>query len=303
MREAKIEFNKKTAFTFVVGLAMDDSYKMIEETGLMDISEGRELKPGDKFKVVVGDDFSKETTFGKQVQLNDKILINGEEFTVIGILKPAGNPGSGSAVYITLDQMRISFNEPSVISMMSVKIKPGTDINAVADNIMKDLRRSRDVKEGKEDFSVQSPQKTFESYLSILNVINLLLIGLASISLIVGAVGIANTMYTAVLERTREIGIMKSVGAKNSDILKIFLIESALVGLAGGIIGLLIGMGIGKLIELVLTQLLGSGFFTAYFPWYLTMGSLAFAVIIGTISGILPAKQAASLSPVEALRQ
>ena len=302
MRQARVEFNKKSVYTFAVGFAMDESFNMLQETGQFDIDRGRILKEGDKYKVVVGSDFAKETTFGKAVQVNDKITVNGDEFTVIGILKSQGNPGSGSAIYMTLDQMRVSFNEPEIISMMTVKVKSGLDINTVAENIKKDLRRSRNVKEGKEDFSVESPQKAFESYLTILNVVELLLVGLASISLIVGGVGIANTMYTAVLERRREIGIMKAVGAKNSDILQIFLIESALVGLVGGVIGLLIGMGIGKLIEFVLSQVLGSGFFTSYFPWYLIVGSLLFAIITGTISGTLPARQASSLNPVDALR-
>jgi putative ABC transport system permease protein len=198
--------------------------------------------------------------------------------------------------------MRISFNEPTQISVMLAQVKTGEDINVVAENIKRDLRRSRGVKENKEDFSVESPQKAFESYLAILSVVEVLLVGLASISILVGAVGIANTMYTAVLERRREIGVMKAIGAKNSDILQIFIIESAIVGLTGGVIGLVIGMGIGKLIELVLAQVLGTGFFTAYFPWYLTVGALVFAVVIGTVSGILPARQAAAMNPVDALR-
>ena len=109
-------------------------------------------------------------------------------------------------------------------------------------------------------------------------------------------------MYTAVLERTREIGIMKSIGAKNSDILKIFLIESSLIGLIGGIIGMLIGAGMAKIAEFAIGQFLGPGFFQVFLPWWLLLGATMFALIVGTISGILPARQASGLNPVEALR-
>ena len=150
---------------------------------------------------------------------------------------------------------------------------------------------------------MQSTQSYVESFLTVFSVINVLLVGLASISLIVGAIGIANTMYTAVLERTREIGIMKSIGATNNHILKLFLIESALIGLVGGIIGIALGIGISKLAEVAIGGFLGPGFFQVYFPWYLIVGALVFAVAIGMASGIMPARQASKMNPVDALRE
>lgn len=112
-----------------------------------------------------------------------------------------------------------------------------------------------------------------------------------------------NTMYTAVLERRREIGIMKSVGARNSDVLTIFIIESGILGLFGGGIGVLIGVGFSKLVEIIATLTLGSGVLVADINLLLIIGSLSFSFLIGTISGILPAKQASDLQPVDALRQ
>jgi len=133
-------------------------------------------------------------------------------------------------------------------------------------------------------------------------VITVLLVGLASISLLVGAIGIANTMYTAVLERTREIGVMKAIGAKNSDILTIFLIESSLIGLIGGIIGMILGVLISKAAEIVIGQFLGPGFFMVFLPWWLLLGAAMFALIVGAISGVMPARAAAGMNPVDALR-
>jgi putative ABC transport system permease protein len=183
-----------------------------------------------------------------------------------------------------------------------VKIYNAQEMDNVIEQIKHDLRRHRGVKEGKEDFTVQSTKQYIESFLVVFNVITVLLVGLASISLVVGAIGIANTMYTAVLERNREIGIMKSIGAKNSDILQIFLIESALLGLVGGSLGVLIGVGISKLVESVIGTLLGPGFFQVFLPWWLLVGAAGFALFIGMISGILPARQAAAMKPVDALR-
>jgi len=111
-----------------------------------------------------------------------------------------------------------------------------------------------------------------------------------------------NTMYTSVLERTKEIGIMKAVGAKNQDIFLIFLIESGLLGLAGGAIGIILGIGIGKGVEYVAALQLGSNFLQAVFGLPLILGALTFSFVIGAASGVLPAMQAAKLKPTDALR-
>ena len=128
------------------------------------------------------------------------------------------------------------------------------------------------------------------------------IVGIAGISLVVGGVGIMNAMFTAVLERTREIGVMKAIGARNDQILKLFLIESGMIGLIGGAIGIIIGIGLSKIVEFIGRNFLGTILLRAYFPWYLILGALAFAFIIGTISGLLPARSAARSSPVDALR-
>jgi len=142
-----------------------------------------------------------------------------------------------------------------------------------------------------------------KSFQNIFGVIQAVLVGIAGISLIVGGIGIMNTMYTAVIERTKEIGTMKAVGARNSHILLIFLFESGLLGLVGGAIGIVIGYGLGKGAQYMATIGLGTDLLRAYFPWYLILGALVFSFLIGTLSGILPALQAAKLKPAEALRR
>jgi putative ABC transport system permease protein len=108
-------------------------------------------------------------------------------------------------------------------------------------------------------------------------------------------------MYTSVLERTHDIGIMKAIGARNSDILWIFLLESGLLGMAGGVVGIAIGFGLSKLVEFIGQGFAGS-LLKASFPPSLILGALMFSFLIGTISGVFPARQASKLPPVEALR-
>ena len=302
LRTGKVEFNKKVKYLSVRGLPVDDTSRIYIETGVYDVDQGRFLKSGDKNKIVIGPELAKSTTFGKPIGINSKISINGKEFTVIGIFKTGGNPGISSAIVMTLDDERTLFAAPDEVSMIEVKVKDANDLDKTIENIKKDLRRHRNVKEGQEDFTVQSTKQYIESFLVVFDVITVLLVGLASISLLVGAIGIANTMYTAVLERNREIGVMKAIGAKNSDILTIFLIESALIGLIGGIIGMLLGVLISKGAEIAIGQFLGPGFFMVFLPWWLLLGAAGFALIVGTLSGLLPAKQAADMNPVEALR-
>jgi putative ABC transport system permease protein len=136
---------------------------------------------------------------------------------------------------------------------------------------------------------------------NIISAVRMIVIGIASISLIVGGVGIMNTMYTAVMERTREIGVMKAIGARNSDILLIFLIESGLLGLIGGAVGVLLGIGTGQLITALVEHPV-FGAFKAQFPLWLVGGALLFSFIVGSLSGTLPALQAARMKPADALR-
>ena len=111
-----------------------------------------------------------------------------------------------------------------------------------------------------------------------------------------------NTMYTAVLERTKEIGVMKAVGARNEDIIMIFLIESGSLGFIGGLIGIAIGLGAANIIAFIARQALGSNLFQVSVDPSILLGILAFSFVIGAFSGVLPALQASNLKPVDALR-
>lgn len=297
----KIEFNEQTRFAFVMGVPTDSSFKTLGSR--FDVVEGRQLKDGEKNKAVVGYNyFSDKNIFGKTMHLGSTISVEGKEFEVVGLRKKLGDPANDVAVILPIEEVWTLYSSKDEYSAFNVEITKGSSVDNVAAAIKKEMRKDRDQKEGNEDFNVQTSQELISSFNTILNVVQAVLIGIAAISLVVGGVGIMNTMYTSVIERTKEIGIMKAIGARNSDIMTIFLIESGLLGMAGGAIGVVIGIGISKTVEFAAQQAFGSPLIRASVPWYLIVGSLVFSFVVGASAGVLPAKQAADLKPVEALR-
>ncbi len=299
---AKIEFNDEIKYSWVSGFPQDESRRIIEDMGGYSIEKGRDLKEADKYKTVVGCMLANADVFEKEVNIGDKVKIEGQTFKVVGSYEPIGNPDDDSALGIPLETAREVFDEPDELMVIMARSKDGYTTDDVAEDIKEKLRKDRGQKEGEEDFTVQTSEQLKETAGVVLDVINYVLIGIAAISLLVGGVGIMNTMYTSVLERTREIGVMKAIGAKDSDIMVVFLIESGILGLVGGIIGCSIGIGLSKSVEILATEELNTTLLTAYIAPEFIIGALMFSFIVGCISGILPARQASQLKPVDALR-
>ena len=175
-------------------------------------------------------------------------------------------------------------------------------INRIFTRIEKLLRKERDVEKGKENFVVESPEGMLESLDSTLFAVQIFIIIIALISLLVGGIGIMNTMYTSVLERTKEIGIMKSIGAKNYMIFNLFFIESGLLGMVGGIIGVALGLIFAYGLAAIGRAVLGVDLIQAKVSLTLIFSSLFFSFFMGTLFGVLPAIQASKLNPVDSLR-
>ncbi|MBU0469871.1 MAG: ABC transporter permease [Nanoarchaeota archaeon] len=304
-RNVRVEFKKEVKFAYIASIpdkGSSEEIDLIVEANNYKIEQGRLLKSGDKYKVMIGYDFS-EDFFDKKIELRDKVKVQDQFFEVVGILKKSGNPQQDSTFVIPETAMREILNLEKEYDVIPLKIKSGENIEQVAEDVKKKLRDSRNVKEGKEDFSVETPGSILATLTTILLIVQGVLIGIASISLLVGGIGIMNTMYTAVLERTKEIGIMKALGARRENILLLFLIESGVLGLIGGIIGAALGMSISKLVELVAFQIYGSFLIQANFNPLVIIGALLFAFLVGALSGVFPARQAALLKPVDALRK
>ena len=297
---AKVEYKDEIKYSWVSGFPQDEGRKIIEDMQQMKIETGRDLREGDKYKAIVGYMMAHGDVFEKEVNVGDNIMINDQEFEVVGSLERIGNPDDDSSALIPLETAKELFETDEYIMIMA-RAKDGFDSEVVAENIKEELREDRDLEEGDENFAVQTMEQMKDSYMIVIDLVRIFLVGLAAISLLVGGVGIMNTMYTSVIERTSEIGVMKAIGAKNSDVMSIFLIESGILGAVGGIIGCAIGLGISKSVELaVKTQ--GIEYLVASTSPVIIFGAIAFAFVVGALSGALPARQAAKLKPVDALR-
>ncbi len=302
LNPGKVQFNDKVNFAFILGVPTEQSKRALFG-GRLDTVSGKNFKPGDRNKVIVGYDFAtKDTIFGKKIQVGNRIQIEDKTLEVIDVRKKLGDPGSDGSFLIPIDTFRDIFGLKDRFSIINVEISKSQSPDDVAEKIKKAMRRDRNLKEGEEDFQVQTSQELISSFNTVLNIVQAVIIGIAAVSLLVGGVGIMNTMYTSVLERVKDIGILKSIGAKDADILTLFLIESGILGLVGGILGILIGVGIGKLVEFIAIQFFGSPLIKATFPPYLVIGSLLFSFVIGSLAGLLPARQASKMNPVDALR-
>ncbi|HLD06309.1 MAG TPA: ABC transporter permease [Candidatus Nanoarchaeia archaeon] len=303
LRAAPVEFHDEQRFLFLASLPEDEEgRRLVIDTLQLELAEGRMLKPGEGSKVVVGDSFATADVFPQAVHAGNSFQVLGKDFEVVGVLEKQGNVVGNDGILINEEAMKDLLSIRDEIDFVAIQVVAGAVPEAVAEGVERALRRSRDVEEGKEDFTVQTPLEAISTVNTILAVVQAVVVGIAAISLIVGGIGIMNTMYTAVLERKREIGVMKAIGARNRHILLVFLVESGMLGMAGGIMGVIIGVGFGKAITLVGTYALGSDLLQAKVSLSLVIGSLLFSFLAGTLSGLLPARQAASLSPVEAMR-
>lgn len=258
---------------------------------------GRTWKGGETQTALLGSEVADDLG----LSLGDRFLIEQPEFEfeVIGILKERADPDYNNAIRIPLPTLQKITGEQEKYSFVLVKAKEGYDVKEVASQLKRHLKEER----GKEDLSVQTMEELRDLMGSIVGIVQAFLGGIAAIALLVGGIGIMNTMYMAVLERTREIGVMKAVGARRRDILMLFLLESGFMGLVGGLLGTTLGLGISFSTTILLRAFVKeAAFLEASASAGLILGALAFSFALGALSGLLPARNAAKLPPVEALR-
>lgn len=293
MSSAEVEFGQETLFFSINSYDTD-----IGEEGFadldMDVIDGRLLQKGDRDVVLLGWTVAKDA-FEKEIFAKNTVVVEGRKMKVVGVLEKTGTVDE--AVYMPLETAQDILGIYDEVNVFVVNIKDGVDIEEAAEDIRHELERGLDESE----FTVYTPEQLLNQIKDILGIIQIVLVGIAAVSLLVGAIGIMNAMFTSVLERTREIGVMKAIGARNRDISMLFLIESGLIGLIGGVIGAAIGAGVAKLVEL------GAGAFdfsllVIIIDWRVIVFSLGFAFIVGVVSGIVPAVRASKLQPVDALR-
>jgi len=295
LERAKVRYGKEDKYAYIVSFPSENVKARFADTDVK-LEQGRVFVKGEKGVAIAGYDTAYDT-FDKDVRLRSSIYINGRKFKVIGIFKYQGNQQVDKGIYIPLEEGRELFNKPSAVSVIMVRVEEGRDLDVVAKTIKRKLDRMKD----EETYEVFTPKQLLGQLFSILNIVQFILAGIAAISLAVGGIGIMNSMYTSVLQRTRDIGVMKAIGATNNDILAIFLTESGLMGLAGGLLGAIAGVSLAFAVEGIARQL-GYALLSVRINWYLILFSLLFAFLVGVASGLLPAMRAAKMEPAESLR-
>ncbi|MEK6821230.1 MAG: ABC transporter permease [archaeon] len=295
-----IEYGRETVSGVVIATTPEES-DAFADTGFVEVAEGRGLENRDVFSAFIGYSLAKDT-FETEVRVGSKIDIEGKSFKVIGITQQSaqsfgGGPNTNNTIFISKRGYSQLFEETDPIFLL-VKTNDPEDIGIVKDKI----ERIFESVYGKDQkvYEVVTSDQLLEQIGQFLGIIQLVLVGIASISLLVGGIGIMNTMIMSVLERTAEIGVMKAVGATNTLVLGVFLAEAAFIGLVGGFFGVVVGYLLAFLVGaisvttgLALKVELDVG---------LIIGSLLFAMIVGMISGYIPARRAAKMDPVVALR-
>jgi putative ABC transport system permease protein len=273
------------------------------------LESGRYLQPGDSNAVVIGNSLA-HGTFLQDLTLNRPITIGGKSFKVVGILVSSGGGfgggGTDNGVVMSADYARqvittnVSRNQ---FTSIMVKISDPTMADRISQDIINKLMPSRHVNPRTRDFTVTAFATIQQQITSVVQSISLFLAAIAAVSLLVGAVGIANTMFMSVMERTRQIGLLKALGATDSEVMKLFLMESGLFGFVGGVIGIIFGILVSVIVSAVGLRLLGpGGSASPVVSPELLLFALGFSIFVGVISGVAPARSAAKMNPVDALR-
>jgi len=298
-KNVEIQKSDVKKYTYIIGY--DPKKPLIMEVYNLNIYTGRELQPGDRGVILGYNYLLPDKIFSKPYELNDNIEINGRKVKIVGFYEAVGSAPDDAQIYVTNDFLQELYqNETLPYNWIVAKVDVA-NIERVTKDIERNLRKERDQEIGKEDFYVQSFDDMIQSYSTALNIVIGFIILIALISVFVSAVNTANTMITSVLERVKEIGVMKSIGAENSEIFKIFLFESSFLGFVAGVLGVLLGWGVSYLGGEIIAGL-GYGFLKPYFSPWLFLGCIAFATLTGAVSGVLPAIKASKTNPVDALR-
>jgi putative ABC transport system permease protein len=231
-----------------------------------------------------------------ETSIGSTIVVGGLPFQLIGIMQPkGGTTAADDEVLIPLSTAHELFIGSSSVSTIGVSAVSQDAIDTVSGEITATLEQRHGITNGVDDFTITTQSQLLGTVSSVSDVLTLLLAGIASISLLVGGIGIMNIMLVSVRERTREIGIRKAIGARGRDILSQFLVEALALSLAGGVIGI----GVGVVASFIIGAYAGWGFI---FSPVTVLVAVGFSLFVGIIFGVWPASQAARLDPVVALR-
>ena len=291
---SNVEYGGEMRYVPINGVNPTDFQRV---SGDVPISDGRMLKESDKRACVVGRTIA-ENLFG-HIHLNSSLKIGKKEFKVVGISERGGSTNLfpvDSSILITDKDAKDLYGGVTV-STVFVKVKDAREANEIANEIKEGIDRNHRSK----NFTLVMTMSQFkEIFERILSMLGLFLGSIAAIALIVASLGIMNTMFMSIMERTHEIGIMKAIGAKSSNILSLFIAETAIISAIGGVFGCLLGIAASKIISAI------GSFQNIEIPVSVKpeviLAGMAIAIIVGVLSGLYPAWKASKMSPAEAVR-
>ncbi len=297
----KYQGENKTALVFGYGaLAPEVEDINIEEGRFYTVEEEDSLS-----SVVVLGSGIKEDLFGDNEAVGENVYIRGKPFKVVGVIEKRGAVfffDMDSIVYIPAKTVQKRLLGTDYVIGVSVKVKDMDRINETKDDIIALLRERHNIDDPeRDDFEVMTMIEAKQMTETVTNGITILLVALSAISLIVGGVGITNIMYVSVVERTFEIGLRRSVGARRQDILYQFLTESIILTFLGGILGIILALSLVSIIYVVANS------YGLSWPFSISYGaiifSILFSIMTGLFFGVYPAQKAANVDPIEALRK
>ncbi|MBO7392931.1 MAG: ABC transporter permease [Abditibacteriota bacterium] len=266
------------------------------------VEKGRFIRDNDVKglkKVAVIGPTTAETLFGEMTPVGKTISIKGIKFEVVGLLKSKGSSGfmnQDDIIIIPLTTAMRRLMGTKYLGNINVQATDMSKMNTAEAQINKILRKEHKIKDPEDDdFRIFNQNEIMEMANQTSQTFTLLLGGIACVSLLVGGIGVMNIMLVSVTERTKEIGIRKALGAKNSNIQSQFLIESLMLSIVGGIIGIIFGVGVSQIMSALST-------FTASVSVWSILMSFGFSCMVGIFFGYYPAKKASQLDPIECLR-
>jgi putative ABC transport system permease protein len=293
--KATVVFNAQNSSLSITGI----DPQVWNNINTMTIDTGRFLQPSDNYVALIGNGVA-TGIYKKNIGVNQIIEVANKSVRVVGILTSQGGDADNN-IYMPINTAvnLITDAKKNQYDSIQVEAQSSDVVNGTVTAITKKLMTERhDNKASDQDFTVSATASMASSVTSLMSSIKLFLGAIAGVSLLVGAVGIANTMFTSVLEKTKEIGTMKAIGSKNKDILMIFLINSAMVGFVGGLLGVILG----SFLSLAFPMLGITSSSSITFSLQLMIEGIVLAVSVGVISGVVPAYRASKLKPVDALR-
>lgn len=290
--KANIKYHKTS---FIATVEAIDPLMFEQAPSSMTLEQGRRFYQGDRNVVILGHTIAHEYLDAK---IGSNILINNKSFKIIGILNQLSKQESpdDSSIFVVYDDGLKLF--PNMYKrgesiFLWITVNDAYDVEQAGKDINDLLVSLRKVDPDKPDFKVITPASLAETVGGIIGILSAFLGGVGFIAIVVGAIGIANTMFMSVIERRKEIGILKAIGMKNNDVLSIFVYESLLMSLIAG----LLGIGLSSLLLILVRQYISS-----VISLELVIGTLFLALVVGAIAGYIPAKRTLEVSPVEAMR-